>query len=148
MGGAEPRDIVWTGYAVPMLMSERVVQVLRDGGFTGWDVIPVELRGKRGERLPTYYFLTVHGRCGPIDKSRSEIFQKEYPAGLFPRLRGLYFDPASWDGSDIFLPEGTGFKLVAAPVRRALMRAKVRNVWFERLDKFEHEVSYGEDDPE
>lgn len=142
MGAAKPVDFVWTGFGVPVLVSERVVQIFRDGGFTGWDVIPVELRGKRGELLPTYYFLSVLGRCGPIAKSRSEVFQKRYPAGWFPMLKGLYFDPATWDGSDIFLPAGTGHKLVVAPVKRALVRAKVKNVVFTRIDKYEHDVSY------
>ena len=33
MGPAKPVDIIWTGFAVPMLISERVVQILRDEQF-------------------------------------------------------------------------------------------------------------------
>ena len=137
MGAARPVDIIWTGFAVPVLVSERVVQILREGKFTGWDVTPVELRDKAGAHLPGYYFLSVLGRCGPIDYSRSETIQERLPGGWFPRLKGLYFDPATWDGSDIFLPEGTRFKFAVEPVKRALVRAKVKNIVFTRLDEIE-----------
>ena len=133
MGGAKPVDVVWTTWGPPMLMSERVVQILRDHHFTGWDVFPVQLWDKAGEPQPTYYFLQVHGRCGPRDPSKSEPFQEKYPAGWFPALRGMYFDPDTWDGSDLFLSDWM-FKLITEPVKRALVRAKVKNVVFERLD--------------
>ena len=134
MGGAKPRDVVWTTWATPMLISERVVQILRDHQFTGWDVFPIQLLDKAGEPLPTYYFLQVHGRSGPRDPSKSEPFEEEMPGRWVPRLRGLYFDPDTWDGSDIFLPEKTAFIVVTEPVKRALARAKVKNVLLKRLD--------------
>ena len=134
MGRAKPVDVVWTTWATPMLISERVVQILRDHEFTGWDVFPMPLRDKAGELHPGFYFLQVHGRCGPRDPSKGEPFQEKYPAGWFPALRGLYFDPDTWDGSDIFLPERTAFKVITEPVKRALVRAKVKNVVFKRLD--------------
>ena len=134
MGSAQPVDIVWTTLAAPMLMNERVVQILRDHEFTGWDVCPVQLTDKAGAPLPTYYFLQVHGRCGPRDPRMGEPFVEELPGGRFPRLRGLYFDPETWDGSDIFLSEGMAFKIITEPVKRALVRAKVKNVIFRPLD--------------
>ena len=117
-----------------MLISERVVQILRDHEFTGWDVCPVALWDKAGAPLPTYYYLQVLGRCGPRDPSKSEPFEEEMPGAWFPRLRGLYFDPETWDGSDFFLPAKTAFIAVTEPVTRALAHAKVKNVTFERLD--------------
>lgn len=138
MGGSKPQDVIWTTWALPVLMSERVVNVLREGHFSGWDVAPVELRGKAGELLPTYYFLCIHGRCGPIDKSRSAKLDKIYPGGVFPVLLGLYFDEASWDGSDVFLATGTGIKFVVEEVKRAFEKAKVKNVRFEPADQAEN----------
>jgi hypothetical protein len=49
----------------------------------------------------------------------------------------MYFDPGTWDGSHIFLSKGTTFICVVEPVKRALVRAKVKNVIFQRLDKIE-----------
>jgi hypothetical protein len=50
---------------------------------------------------------------------------------------GLFFDETSWDGSDLFQPQGTLFVLVRDSVRRALEEAKVRNVAFERITDIE-----------
>ena len=80
------------------------------------------------------------GRCGPIDNSRSEIIQKRLPGGWVPHWKGLYFDPATWDGSDIFQPEGTGYILVVESVKRALVRAKVKNLVFKRLDEIDDDL--------
>ena len=137
MGGTKPQDIIWTTYALPVLVSERVVGVLREGHFSGWDVVPVDLRDKAGEPLPTYYYLCIHGHCGPIDKSRSVKIDKIFPGGVFPVWMGLYFGESTWDGSDVFMAPGKGFKFVVEPVKRALEKAKVRNVLFTPLDRVE-----------
>jgi hypothetical protein len=138
MGAANPGDIVWSTLAMPLLLSERAVGVLREGNFSGWDVVPVELHGKAGERLPTYYYLCVRGRCGPIEDGRSEKVDKIYPGGVFPMWKGLYFDPATWDGSDLFMPAGNvGWIFVVEAVKRAFEKAKVKNVLFTPLDEVE-----------
>lgn len=60
------------------------------------------------------------------------------PGGVFPYWRGLYFDPDTWDGSDIFMPGGrTGWVFVLDHVRDALEKAHVKNVAFQRLDEVE-----------
>jgi hypothetical protein len=104
-GCREPTDVVRTTLALPVLLGERVVDLLRSSGFTGWRLVPVELRHKAGDVLSTYHYLCVHGRCGAIDDSRSERMEKRFPGGVFPVLKGLYFDPATWDGSDIFIAD-------------------------------------------
>jgi hypothetical protein len=140
MGSPKPGDVIWTTLALPVLISERVVGILRDHRFSGWDVIPVELRGKGGELLPPYHYLSIHGRCGPIDYHRSKEIEKPWPsnpAKTSPVWIGLYFDPTTWDGSDFFMAPGRGHKFVVEGVKEALERAKVRNVMFEVLDEYE-----------
>ena len=138
MGGSQAGDIVWTTLALPVLMSERAVGVLREGHFSGWDVVPVELRDKAGGPLPTYYYLCVQGRCGPIENSRSEKIDRIYPGGVFPVWKGLYFDAATWDGSDLFMPAGNvGWIFVVEAVKRAFEKAKMKNVLFTPLDEVE-----------
>jgi hypothetical protein len=139
MGASQPGDIVWTTLALPVLLGERVVAVLRKRGFTGWDVVPVDLRGKNGEPLPTYYYLCIRGHCGPIDKSRSTKVDKIYPGGVFPIWKGLYFDETTWDGSDFFVAAGAGFKFIAEEVKLAFQNAKVKNALLTPLDEIELE---------
>jgi len=138
MGASKPGDIIWSTLATPLLVSERVVSLLSEEGFSGWDVVAVELHDKAGDRLPIYYYLGVRGRCGPIRDDRSEKVDKIFPGGVFPVWKGLYFDPATWDGSDLFMPAGNvGWIFAVDPVKRAFERAKVKNVLFTPLDQVE-----------
>ncbi len=64
------------------------------------------------------------------------------PAGIFPVWKGLLFDPALWDGSDLFMPaQRFGFIFVVEAVKKAFERAKIRNVAFTALDQFERSWS-------
>jgi hypothetical protein len=137
-GKARPTDVVWTGYACPVIVSDRVVSILTEARFTGWDTYRVVLSDKSGESLSGYRGLVVHGRCGPIDNSRSVKFNKVMPGGVIPWWRGLYFDPATWDGSGLFMPTGNvGWIFVVEAVKRAIEKAKVKNVLFTPLDEVE-----------
>jgi hypothetical protein len=134
MGRKKPSDFIWTTLSVPRLVSERVVTVLRDAGFTGWGTYDVDLVGHDGAPIPGYCGFAAHGRCGPIDNSKSVEMPTVYPGGIFPAWHGLYFDPDTWDGSDFFMSEdGFGAIFVVEDVRRAFRKAKVRNVYFKRL---------------
>ena len=53
-------------------VSDRVVDLLRDGGFTGWDTYPIEVFLKDGSRLPGYRGLMVTGGKCDTDISLSE----------------------------------------------------------------------------
>ena len=138
MGAAKPTDLVWTTLATPAILSERVVSILREGNFSGWDVVPVELRDKAGELMPTYHYLCIHGRSGRIQDDRSVKMDKIYPGGVFPAWFGIFFDEGTWDGSDFFVPEGTTLIGVTEPVKRAFEKTKVRNVRFQPLDQAEN----------
>jgi len=137
MGRAKPLDVVWTTLALPVLLSQRVVDLLRMEQVTGWDCIPCTLYGKSNQSWP-YAILSVRGRCGPIDVQKSTRIDKAYPAGVFPAWRGLYFDPLSWDGSDLFMPEGdVGWIIVTQRVKDLMEMAKISNVMFTPLDRVE-----------
>ena len=132
--GSIARDLVSTGLTPLLLISNRVVELLRD--FTGWTTYPVELYGKNGELIPGYNGLAVTGRCGPIDdgQSKRRICAPPVPQGRWSRKWfGLYFDQDSWDGADIFVPEGTGITVVVERVKEAMERALVTNVLFRPL---------------
>jgi hypothetical protein len=140
MGATEAADVVWTGYGTLfVLFAQRVVQLMHEVGLTGWSAVPVKVADKFGESLPPYYLLQGVGRCGPPDESRSEKFHKEIlPGRRVPMLRGLYFDEASWDGSDFFVPQGSALLLASERVKDAFAKAKVRGgLKFRPLNEWE-----------
>jgi len=138
--GGKPRDLVGTGYGTMILLSSRVVGILREKEFTGWTTYPVEVYGKRGERIDGYHGFAVTGRCGPVhwNKARRERRPPPVPNGCgYDVLVGAYISPRSWDGTDIFMPKGTTYIIVLEPVMQALTKAKVSNIGFERLTELE-----------
>lgn len=137
MGGTQPVEVIWTTHAVPIIVSDSVVQLLRSHGFTGWSLYDVTLHDKKGELIPGYHGLAITGRCGDIDWSKGIPEPKVYPARVSTVWKGLFFDPASWDGSDLFMPANTVHVCVVEAVKKAFKKAKVRNVVFEALDQFE-----------
>lgn len=145
MGGRLPEDIIRTTIAAPVLISDRVVELLRSGLFTGWDTYRIHLFGKEGVPIHGYQGLAVRGRCGPIDNRRSTVVDRIMPGGVFQWWRGIYFDPATWDGSDLFTPVGNvGWIFVKEAVKRAFEKAKVRNASFTPLDQVER-MKFSED---
>ncbi len=138
MGSAKPGDVVWTTMGVVTIVSDAVVQMLRSHGFTGWSLYDITVWDKQGQCVPGYSGLAITGRCGKIDYTRTIEVPRIYPAGIFPVGKGLLFEPASWDGSDLFMPaERSGFVFLVEEVKKAFERAKIKNVSFERLDQFE-----------
>ena len=138
MGRSKPSDLIFTTLATPVIISDRVVGILKGEGFTGWQTYLIRLFGKDGVRIRGYHGLAVHGRCGPLDDSRSVKRDKILPSGIFPRWYGLFFDPATWDGSDLFMTSGPqAWVFVVEAVKRAFEKAKVTNVEFTALDQLE-----------
>lgn len=139
--GSHPQDLIGTTNAWIKLISNKVVKVLNQHGFKGWSTIPALVYSKQQEQIDGYHVLRVHGRCGPIDdsKSREVVIPPKSPKGK-PRkgLMGLYFDQESWDGSDIFSPEGTGFVFVTEKVKLALEEAEVSNLIFKAITEIEN----------
>ena len=136
MGEAIPQDVIWTTSVAFLVVSQRFIDILLDNRFTGWSTYPVEVYSKAGELLPGYFGFSVGGRCGPIEYEKSQVIYEDMPGGRVPSYKGLYFDPDSWDGSDFFMPSDRGgWKLTLEPVKRALEKAKVRNIRFKRLDE-------------
>jgi hypothetical protein len=131
--GKQPMDLIRTGHGYKLfLLADRVVDVLRKGAVTGWTTYPVEIHGKRGVRIHGYQGFAVTGRCGgAVDAGAQEDGRPVY-----------YLDPATWDGSDIFLMGGEGDCYVTEGVRSLLRSAKVRNIrWrpvWERATVYTH----------
>lgn len=127
------KDLMATGIPGRYLLSNRVVEALHNGKFTGWTTYPVAITNKTGGPILGYHGFSITGRCGPRDASRSEKVRKQYRGGVSWELKGLYFDEKSWDGSDIFMPQGTAYICMREAVHDAIAALKPENIKFRRL---------------
>lgn len=140
--GGKPRDLISTTYVTLKLYSDRVIEILKDHGFSGWKTYPVEVYGKKGVRIDGYHGLAVTGRCGEIDWSRGRKERRPAPVpggSAYDVWIGMYFDPETWDGSDLFVPEGMTCTIVTEAVKDALTAAKVSNISMRPLTQFERD---------
>jgi len=131
MGAATPGEVIWTTDAFPLIVNQRVIDLLEAHHFTGWRTYPVAVHNKANAIVPGYHGLAIVGRCGPLDASRSRVVLRDFPAMLEEERVGYHFDEASWDGSDLFCSaDGSGVTLCTVAVKDALECAKVPNLRF------------------
>jgi hypothetical protein len=139
--GAKIYDLVAIGFAGLYLLSDRVTNLLRDHQITGWKTYPAKLYDKKGNEFGGYSIFSVTGRCGPIDRSKSEKFIKDpyVPGGgAANMLRGTYPDLSTWDGNDVFTANGgTAYTFVTKKVRDLLVKNKATNILMEKLTEIE-----------
>ena len=117
-----------------MLLSGRVCEAMMP--FSGWRPLPAVVVATDGSERHDYVVPCVEGRSGPIDDALSERVTLPPPvpgAPGGPGLRGLYFEPGTWDGSDVFAPEGTTLTFMTQDVARAIERLKPTNALIQQL---------------
>ena len=143
MGGKIPGDIIWTTYPpISPIVSDKVIRILNNEGFTGWSTYPVNVYYKSGEIVPGYQGLSITGRCGQIDwsKSRKEPRPPRVPKGKpFEVYIGMFFEPSTWEGSEIFCPEGRSTIFVLEHVMKSLKKNKVKNLLFHKSSEYERD---------
>lgn len=140
--GREPCDLIGTTSGTLVLVSQRLVELLRNQGFNGWGTFPVRVGLGNNQSLDGYYGFAVTGRCGPIDDSLSEevTLPPPVPGGRSSLgLRGLCFAPETWDGSDIFTADGYSGIFVVQRVKEALEGGGVTNVALQRLSEIDRD---------
>ena len=128
--GATLYDVIWTGNVAPILVSDKVVELLTAEGVSGWGTYAVELRDKTRATVEGYSGFVVYGRCGPIRDELSPVVDVMRPGGITQMYKGWHFDHETWDGSDIFMPIMGGIRFARDLVRRLFVRHKIRNVKF------------------
>ena len=135
-GGWNFADVVNSTSGQLMLLSARVCEAMLP--FSGWRPLPAVVVGTDGAERRDYAVLCVEGRSGPIDDALSErvTLPPPTPGGRAgPGLRGLYFEPDTWDGADVFAPEGTTLTFMTQDVARAIERLKPTNAWIQQLSE-------------
>jgi hypothetical protein len=139
--GKRPVDLIVGTDISTKLLSDAAVKALTTAGITGWTTYPVEVLGPPGVRIAGYRGLSATGRCGPIDKSRSrrELRPPRVPnAAAYWAWMGLYFDEATWDRSDLFMPQDRTLFIFATELVRATVAVhKLTNFNFIPVDDVE-----------
>ena len=108
--GRRVYDVVETDWARLFLFSERVTTALQAHQISGWKSYPAEVYNQRGARVPGYSVFAVTGRSGPVNRKKGKLIVRAPLRPTGPPRRwwvGVYFDLASWDSSDVFVPEGS-----------------------------------------
>jgi hypothetical protein len=136
-------DVVWVS-KVP-LVSNRVIEVLKQVDASGWKSLPVEITLKNGEIVAEYNALAIVGRCESLhlDGAHSKVIYREYPMALVPQYQGLFVNSKGWDGSDLFrCADGkTDYVIVTDKVRSAFVSHKITNVEMRPVDQVEAAAS-------
>ena len=65
--GKKLLDILDTGIAALLLISDFLRDVLEEYSFSGWETFPVRDLNKKGEEVIGYHGFSIIGRCGEVD---------------------------------------------------------------------------------
>lgn len=137
--GKEFRDTLDTGWAGLYLMSDKMKSLLQENKLTGWKSFSIRLLDKKENELQGYSGLSITGKCGPIDISKSEVFKKRLvPNG--PRCtfyKGLYVGLDEWDGSDFFLPRHNYGTITTTKAAGVIKSNKLTNIRLTNLAEIE-----------
>jgi len=123
-------DVIIPSSPFPYLVSDKIIDAFVQNSITGWKATSVKIVGKEDLK---YYVLMVTGRCGIVDRNRSEKIIQKSPGGIeCPYIRGLYFEPESWDGTDIFVADNVSWIFCTEKVKTVIEEIKATNISFER----------------
>jgi len=141
MGGNTLYDIIWTTNAHPLIVSERIINLFKSNGITGWKTYKVQIRSKKDELIDQKYFgLIITGRCGYRDYSKSTIVLDKVGVYTKPHVKGFYFKKDFWDGSDLFMciPDDSGqstmYRFCTRKVVDLFEKEKIKNILFKNLN--------------
>jgi hypothetical protein len=134
-------DVLPTGFAGIYLVSEKVKSVLDSSNFKGYCLRRISLLGKRKESIDGYWLLSIISKVGPILNERSQ--KREMPpivpwADPYEAYYGLFFDPATWDGSDFFRPENMFYTFVLEGVKDIFEKKKITNCEFKKVSEVQN----------
>lgn len=132
-------DFIWTWYS-DCIVTEDTLSLLRQAGFTGFDVRPVivekikRLSRKRREEvsIPPLWELLIQGKGGDA-ATKSGIYPlyeiEDTGRFLYSSFRnGIIVDEANWDGSDFFAVNGyPKFILVTERVKELIIAHQLTN---------------------
>ena len=140
--GGPPKDFLWGSGLGTTCISQKVVNLLTDGHFTGWGTYPVEVYDRKDKLLQGYYGLIVKPFVGKwIFRPESIIDKPPRVPGAIPwkAYQGVSFDPKSWDGSDICRIQRTHL-VVTQRLYEALVKERITNIEMTHITEAEFDV--------
>lgn len=154
--GVTPADIA-NSTSATILYSENLINLLEKNGvkLKKWSVkIILSEKNKKKVKfpLPRYYYIEPKSfvECITDDtilkKEERETLQKKldnwdsknnsiYFKGS--DLMKTFYNISTWDGSDLFGGKDTGFIIVTERLKKIIEKAKLKNIEFEELKKYE-----------
>ena len=129
------KGLILNGYANFHLFHKRLIEAFKECGFTGWSAYPVSLYCKYGDIDKDYYAFSITGKAGDYDISKSEIIDVKTGdtfCWIDRDYKGVYFDPATWDGSDFF--KTRYFTLITEPVMKVIKSFNLKVNIFKATD--------------
>ena len=131
------------------VVSKRFLDTMRLAEVTGYLSYDAIVVIDQNERLEDDYFvLGITGRAGPVDWRSTPVEPATPVNGLelegFDYV-GLAFDTSTWDGSDLFLLEGTTFVIGTAKVTNAIKNSGLTNIECIPLAEFRTVYDDGDD---
>lgn len=115
-------DVLWLQDVFNFSVSDRIHSALIQAGMKGWRSYRIQIEGHDEK----YWGIQITGRSGPPIRPAKTGFTV-----------GMNFDPLTWDGSDLFLMQGTYFTLVSERLRDLLIKLKTTNLELEETSKME-----------
>lgn len=136
--GKKLLDVIDTGTVSNFLISDFFLDILRKNRLTGYKIYPIRLTDKKNNEITGYHGLSITGRCGSVDYSKSEIIHKRSPVGKDSvYYLGYHVDLTTWDGTDFFLPTGTFGIITTKKAADILKAAKITNILLNNLATIE-----------
>lgn len=137
--GKDYTDILDTGTAMVYLISDTIKETFSVANLTGWTTFPVEILDKADNKIVGYHGLSITGRSGEIDYTKSGVIEKKLvPQGPISKYyKGLFPDMTHWDGSDLFLAKGYYGIIMTAEAASIVRKRKFSNVKIQPLSEIE-----------
>ncbi|MEQ9263610.1 MAG: hypothetical protein RLN81_00190 [Balneolaceae bacterium] len=142
--GSRIKDYIPTTYVSLHLFSNKIFEELEKNNFSGFRKVPINLKDGNSNNIEGYSLLTVTGKCGKTFKDEKTI-QTLPPITEFGKAMdhyiGIFFDVDTWDGSDFFMPEETGFIFFTERVKEVLLKLNISNLTITNIKDIETIVS-------
>lgn len=130
--GKRMRDVLDTRYCSLYLISNRFKTILKESRITGWESYPILLFDKKGNQIEGYNGFSITGRAGKMQQFDQPPLEYGYSADSV----GYYFDIETWDGSDLFITEGTLHIIATGRFIKILIENKITACDYCRLTDY------------
>ncbi|TSE05418.1 hypothetical protein [Aquimarina algiphila] len=121
--GKRTYDLLAFNDGMNKVISDKLLNLLIENEVIGFKTYPVDIKGVKEK----YHGLQVIGKSGKYMKPEKKEDNDDYS------FKGVKFDPETWDGSDIFFPEGTTALTITPRIKKILEENNITNIEIEHI---------------